>query len=77
MTRSMRSPSTFPGWMQFTRTLSGPASIARLLVKPTTAHFAAAYGVRSGKPSRPATEDRLMMLPPPACLISGIARRVQ
>ena len=27
--------------------------------------------------SRPATDDRLMMLPPPAALISGIALRVQ
>ena len=41
ITRSMRSPSTTPGWMQLTRTFSGPASAARLCVKPTTAHFAA------------------------------------
>ena len=37
-------------------------------MKPTTAHFAAEYGVRIGKPKRPAIDDRLMMLPPPACL---------
>jgi len=35
------SPSTMPGRMQLTRTLSGPASTARLFVKPTTPHFAA------------------------------------
>ena len=63
--------------MALTRTLSGPASTARLLVKPTTPHFAAEYGVRCGKPSRPAAEDRLTMLPPPARLIIGIALRVQ
>ena len=45
-------------------------------MKPTTAHFAAEYGVRMAKPKRPAIDDRLMMLPPPAALISGIALRV-
>src|SRR5258708_7662900 len=77
ITRSMRSPSTTPGWMQLTRTLSGPASAARLSVKPTTANFAAEYGVRLGKARRPAADERLMMLPPPAALIIGIALRVQ
>jgi len=76
ITRSMRSPSTMPGWMQLTRTLSGPASAARLCVKPTTAHLAAEYGVRIGKPKRPAIDDRLMMLPPPASLMSGMNLRV-
>ena len=77
MMRSTRSPSTMPGWMQLTRTPSGPASAARLWVKPTTAHFAAEYGVRIGKASRPAIEERLTMLPPPAAFSIGIALRVQ
>ena len=48
ITRSMRSPSTMPGWIAFTRMFAGPSSIARLLVNPTTPHLAAAYAVRSG-----------------------------
>src|SRR5258708_6796975 len=77
MTRSMRAPSTIPGWMQLTRTWSGPASIARLLVKPTTPHLADEEGDRRGKPRRPADDERLMIEPPPAALMSGIASRVQ
>src|SRR6266404_289392 len=32
ITRSMRSPSTTPGWIALTRMFAGPSSIARLLV---------------------------------------------
>ncbi len=39
MTESMRGPLTAPGQMALTRMPSGPSSIARVLVSPTTAHF--------------------------------------
>ena len=42
MTRSMRSPSTDPGQMALTRMFQRPTSAASDLVKPITAHFAAA-----------------------------------
>ena len=42
ITRSMRSPLTEPGQMQFTRTLSGPSSWASVRVRPRMAHLAAA-----------------------------------
>jgi hypothetical protein len=48
ITRVMRSPSTEPGQIAFTRTFQGPSSAASDLVRPMTAHLAAAYGVRSG-----------------------------
>src|ERR1700693_4860436 len=38
-----------------------------------TPHFAAAYGVRSGNPKRPAAEDRFVMLALALCLSNGIA----
>src|SRR5579871_3541147 len=71
----MRGPSTAPGRTALTRMLSGPSSMARLLVKPTTAHLEAEYGVRRGNPKRPAADDRLTMAPPPALRSNGTARR--
>ena len=41
------------------------------------ARMQAHHGVRIGKPRRPAIDDKLRMLPPPAALIIGIALRVQ
>ena len=46
MTRPMRGPSTAPGATTFARTPKGPSSTASDLVKPITAHLAAAYGER-------------------------------
>src|SRR5262249_19627270 len=77
ITRSARSPSTAPGRIALTRMFDGPSSIARLFVKPIPPHLAEEYGVRKGYPNRPAIDDRLMMLPPPAALSNGTARRVQ
>src|SRR4051812_5514600 len=61
-TLSMRRPATDPGQMALTRMPSPPSSIDKDFVNPITAHFDAAYGVRSGKPNRPAAEERLVML---------------
>ena len=46
-------------------------------MNPTTPHFAALYGLRSGKPNFPAAELRLTMLPPPDARNAGTARRAQ
>ena len=42
ITRSMRSPVTEPGQMQFTRIRDAPSSCARVRVRPRIAHLAAA-----------------------------------
>lgn len=75
ITRSMRGPATSPGSNALTRMFSGPSSIASERVRPTTPHLVAAYGVRMGKPIRPATELMLMMLPPPDARSAGNACR--
>jgi hypothetical protein len=41
-TRRMRSPSTMPGRIAFTRMPNSPSSMESDFVKPTTPHFAAA-----------------------------------
>src|SRR5690348_3090805 len=61
-TLSMRRPATDPGQMALTRMPSPPSSIDNVFVNPITAHFEAAYGVRSGKPNRPAADERFVML---------------
>ncbi len=53
----MRGPSTMPGKRAFTRTPNSPSSLARLALKPTIAHFVAAYGVRYGV-AEPARDGR-------------------
>src|SRR5205807_8539014 len=73
-TESMRDPATAPGHNALTRMPWMPSSIDSDLVKPITPHFAAAYGVRSGNPKRPAAEDRFAMLALELCLSIGIAR---
>src|SRR4051794_20790958 len=77
MTLSMRGPATEPGQMALTRMPSAPSSIDRDLVKPITAHFDDAYGVRIGKPKRPAADDRLAMLALPLLRRCGIANCAQ
>src|SRR5689334_3961010 len=69
----MRAPSTEPGQIALTRMPDGPSSIDSDLVKPITPHFDAAYGVRLGKPKRPAADDRLAMLALSLARNSGIA----
>ena len=66
MTRSTRSPATTPGSTELTRMLDGPSSMAHVCVRPASPNLLALYGVRSEKPSRPATDEILMMAPPPA-----------
>ena len=63
--------------MQLTRMLSGPNSIAKLSVNPTSANFADEYGVRSGNPKRPADDDKFTIEPPRDAFSAGTARRVQ
>ena len=74
--RSMRSPSTMPGWMQLTRTLVRPGLRRQALGeadhRPLRRRVRRAHA--EAEAARP-TEDRLMMLPPPAALIIGIALR--
>src|SRR5207253_8335327 len=61
-TLSMRRPATEPGQIALTRMPSSPNSIDSDFVNPITAHLEAAYGVRSGKPKRPAADERFVML---------------
>src|SRR5438552_3067683 len=61
-TLSIRLPATAPGQIALTRMPSAPNSIDSDFVKPITAHLDAAYGVRSGKPKRPAADERFVML---------------
>ena len=75
MTRSTRSPATTPGSTELTRMLDGPSSMAQVCVRPASPNLLALYGVRSEKPSRPATDEILMMAPPPAARSSGTAPR--
>ncbi len=59
----MRGPPTDPGQIALTRMPAEPSSIAHVLVSPTTAHFAAAYGDRSGYPKMPAVDEMLTIEP--------------
>src|SRR5690606_22340679 len=76
ITARIRGPSTAPGRIALARMPSGPNSMASDLVKPTTAHLDAEYGVRPGKPRWPAADDRLMMLGPRPLHSRGTASRV-
>src|ERR1700686_4807621 len=57
--------------------LSGPSSIDSDFVNPITPHFAAAYGVRIAKPSRPAADEILTIEAFLLLRRCGTARRVQ
>src|SRR4029450_2928953 len=74
-TASIRGPATDPGQIALTRMPSLPSSIDSDFVNPITPHFDAAYGVRSGKPNRPAADERLAMLALLLFRRSGIANR--
>src|SRR5437762_9263656 len=60
-----------PGCTEFTRMLRGANSTAAALVMPRTANFEAVYASVYGAPTRPATEEMLMIEPPPAFIIDG------
>src|SRR4051794_26768820 len=76
MTPSILGPPTEPGQMALTRIPAEPSSIAHVFVRPITAHFAAAYGERSGYPKMPALDEMLTM-DPCAWRSIGTARWVQ
>jgi len=59
--------------MALTRMPSGPKSIAICRVIPITADFPASYTSRRGAISRPCTDDRLTIAPPPDRSITGTA----
>ena len=65
----------WPGAMQLTRTLSRPWVTAMVVVRPTTPALDVAYGTAAPPlPARsPAIDDTLMMEPPPASIIRGMA----
>src|SRR6476661_2275396 len=77
MTASILGPLTAPGQIALTRILSGPSSIARVLVSPTTAHFDAEYALRPAMPSRPAAEERFTIEASVPCRSIGRACLMQ
>src|SRR4051794_1724764 len=70
------SVSIWPGCSEFTRTPDAASSLATDFVIPRTAHLLGAYAVRRGDPIRPATEDMLMIEPPPFATIVGAIVRM-
>jgi hypothetical protein len=67
----MRAPRQGPGDSELTRTPRGPASKARVRVRPSTAIFDAAYGVRLVSGRLPVTEAMLMTSPLPRRYMAG------
>ena len=74
--RACMSVSIWPGCSELTRTPEAASSLATDLVIPRTAHLPAAYAVRYGVPMRPATEETLMIEPPPRAAIAGATVRM-
>src|SRR5947207_13606398 len=66
-----------PGCTELQRMLSRACWIAVDLVKSRTAPLVAVYAaVSPGLPTSPAVDEMLMMEPPPACRMAGIAHFV-
>src|SRR5256886_17677364 len=66
-----------PGGTELQRILSFACWMARDLVKSGTAPLVALYAaVSPGLPTSPAVDEMLMMEPPPACRMAGIAHLV-
>src|SRR3546814_4991337 len=58
ITRSMRAPSTGPGWMQLTRMPWRPRSIAQVRVKPEIHNLAAGEVLSYGRANLPTARAR-------------------
>src|SRR5712691_10511946 len=66
-----------PGWTELQRMFSLACWTAVDFVKSRTAPLVAVYAaVPPGLPTRPAVDEMLMIDPPPACRIAGIAHFV-